>query len=345
MGRRGGSVRYGTAIINAMQSEKDVFVSIHCKEVLPEQSFRIPTYRNKIEFLFSSILFLPCLLLYALYGLIVGKYSAFYSPYTHYWNWPFVSLFNLFGIKTVLTIHDGIPHTGDGNFWERIINYATIIHSRELIFLTNHVYHYLKSKINFSAKHHIIAHGPIKIKSVNLNREKPKTGLKLLFLGRVCHYKGVDLLIESLQSIPSEIVTSCTIAGEITSDQKYLKELHCPINCIWIDKWLQESEIAEEINKADLLVLPYREATQSGVMSIGISSNIPMLSTRVGGLVEQCSSKECYYVNPTPESIAEGIQEVYTDPNFHETSVQQLKKKNIEINWKNIAAQIEKTFL
>ena len=328
-----------------MLCNKEVFVSSFCSEVLPKQCSRIFTYRNKFEFLFSTLFILPFLWLYVLYGLILGKYNAFYSPYTHYWNLLFVYTFKLFGIKTVLTIHDGIPHTGDGNLCERIINYATIIHSEQLIFLTNHVYHYLKSKINFSAKCHIIPHGPIKIKGVNTNREEPNGGFNLLFLGRVCHYKGVDLLIESLSSLPTEMIKSCTIAGEVSSDQKHLKDSPCPINITWIDKWLLESEIAEQINKADLLVLPYREATQSGVMSIGISSNLPMLSTKVGGLIEQCSTDECYYVDPNPKAIANGIKKVISSPDFYKNSLLHLQKKNETINWSFIASQIEKTLL
>jgi glycosyltransferase involved in cell wall biosynthesis len=199
----------------------------------------------------------------------------------------------------------------------------------------------LKSKINFSALSHIIPHGPISIDGVDYKKFDINKKVKLLFLGRVCHYKGVDLLIESLKDVDPHRIDSCVIAGEISSDQKYLKKIKSTIPLIFVDKWLTDEEIREQLQRVDLLILPYREATQSGVMSIGINCRIPMVSTKVGGLIEQCDESECIFVDPNPKAIAKGINLISQNEALYNNFVEQLNTKNEKLNWKMIATQIE----
>jgi glycosyltransferase involved in cell wall biosynthesis len=344
LGRRGGSVRYGHSIVDHFKRPVEIFVSRFSKEKAPSNAIAIPTYRNKLEFIISSSTVLPVLWLYVVFGLIRGKYNVFYSPYTHYWNVVFILTFKFFKVKSIITVHDGIPHTGDGNIWERIINYASLKQSKYIIFLTSYVYHYLKSKINFNVKTKIIPHGPLIIEGVKREDKSKNKKLKLLFLGRVCHYKGVDLLLDSLGELPDHLIEKCIIAGEIHPTQKHLKTSYTSPVIEFKDYWLSDEEISTLLSETDLLILPYREATQSGVMSIGIAYGIPMLCTRVGGLIEQCSDEECTFVDPTPKSITEGIIHIIHNPNEQILKRENLERKKELISWNNIARQVEACF-
>lgn len=341
LGRRGGSVRYGKSIIEAMSHEsRQVFVSKYCIEDLPEGSIPIPTYRNKIEFIFSSLSILFILWLYVLWGLVFGRYKALYTPYTHYWNIVFILTFRCFGLRSISTVHDGIPHTGEGNWWERLINYATLRRSSHLIFLTQHVQRFLKSKVGFQAKSSVIPHGLIEVNGVHLKQRTLKRPLSLLFLGRVCHYKGVDLLLEALEVFNEQEIEKLVISGEISKDQKHLMNVSTKPPVIWRDRWVSEMEMSDDLNSADVLILPYREATQSGVISIGLSSGIPMICTRTGGLIEQCSQEDCVFVEPTPQSIAEGIRMILDSPELSQKLQLAMQMKREQLTWLMISNQI-----
>lgn len=350
LGRRGGSVRYGKSIIEAMSEEpKEVFVSRFCLEKLPRGAISIPTYRNKIEFIFSSMTVLVVLWLYVLWGLICGRYKALYTPYTHYWNIVFILTFRCFGLRSISTVHDGIPHTGEGNWWERMINYATLRRSSHLIFLTEHVQRFLKSKVGFKARCSVIPHGLIEVEGVQVKEKVFEKPLSLLFLGRVCHYKGVDLLLDALKDFQRDEISKLVISGEVSYDQRHLMELKINLPVIWRDRWVSEAEMADDLNSADVLVLPYREATQSGVVSIGFSSGTPMICSRTGGLIEQCLKEECVFVEPTPESIAAGIRVFLNSPNTAQALQEAMKLKRENLTWdsisKEISACIDKTIL
>ena len=345
LGRRGGSVRYGHALIDAMpEVSKQVFVSRYCTENLPEQFVDIPTYRNKIEFLIASILILPLFWGYVLSGLVKGKYKLLYTPYTHYWNILFLITFRLFGLKTISTVHDGIPHTGDGNWFERSVNYATLRRSSHLIFLSEHVQRYLKSKVGIDCESSVIPHGLIEIKGVNVIERELKNSVTLLFLGRVCHYKGIDLLLDALEILGSDNIKQLVIAGEVAKDQKHLMKRDIGIKVVWKDRWLYEHEVAAEIMQSDVLVLPYREATQSGVASIGISSGLPMVLTKIGGLVEQCRFGEGLFADPTPQSLAAALRKITEEAKVAQDMTLNMEKTRQKLTWRSIALQVMQHF-
>ena len=63
-----------------------------------------------------------------------------------------------------------------------------------------------------------------------------------------------------------------------------------------IDKFLDEEEISYLLNTNDVLILPYIDATQSGIVTLGMASGLPIICTNVGGLKEQIGCKMPYFV-------------------------------------------------
>lgn len=341
LGRRGGSVRYGASIIESMTSvSKEVFVSKFSRETHPSGAVQIPTYRNKFEFILSSMMILPFLWLYILIGLMCGKYKCLYTPYTHYWNVVFVLTFKLFNRKAVSTVHDGIPHTGDGNWWEKWINYATLKSSSQLIFLTEHVKNYLVSKVGLKSECTVIPHGLLEVNGAEVHDREFHSEVRVLFLGRVCHYKGVDLLLNAIPLMNQDRLGKVVIAGEVSESQKHLKETL--LNVEWLDKWLSEEEMARELNLADILILPYREATQSGVITIGLQLELPIISTNLGGLIEQCEHDECVFVAAVPEAIANAFNELIEDEEKVKLLRIKMKEKKKDLTWDSISQKIVK---
>ena len=113
----------------------------------------------------------------------------------------------------------------------------------------------------------------------------------LLFFGYVRKYKGLDLLIEAMPNIIKEIPeVRLLIVGEFYDDPKpYLdkiQELGISNYIKIVNKFVPNEEVSEYYLTSDLNILPYRSATQSGILNISYGFHMPVLVTNVGGLSE-----------------------------------------------------------
>lgn len=136
----------------------------------------------------------------------------------------------------------------------------------------------------------------------------------LLFFGLIRAYKGLDWLIEA--SAQSHAVQQgyykVIVAGEFYSGETGYKELaeRCGMNdvILWHSKFVPDSEVRYYFSAADVVVQPYKTATQSGITQIAYHFQKPMIVTRVGGLPEIVPDGQVgYVVEPNPAAIAAAI--------------------------------------
>ncbi len=139
----------------------------------------------------------------------------------------------------------------------------------------------------------------------------------LLFFGFIRDYKGLDWLLEAfsderLRKFPVKLI----IAGEFyTSPEKYLqiiRDKNLSDDIILRTDFIADQDVANYFGAADMVVQPYKSATQSGVTQIAFHYNKPMLVTDVGGLGEIIPhGKVGYVVQPEPKDIADAIFDFY----------------------------------
>lgn len=130
----------------------------------------------------------------------------------------------------------------------------------------------------------------------------------MLFFGLIRDYKGLDLLLQAFADARfrgSKI--KLIVAGEYYTDRstydQLIQENQLADDIIQVDRFIEDSEVADYFNACDLLVQPYKTATQSGVTQIAYHFNKPMVVTNVGGLPEMCPDGKVGYVVP-PEATA-----------------------------------------
>lgn len=146
----------------------------------------------------------------------------------------------------------------------------------------------------------------------------------LLFFGLIREYKGLDWLLEACAR--SRAVKDghykLIVAGEFYSGEEQYRKLaeQFALNeaIEWRTFFIPDSEVRYYFSAADLVVQPYKTATQSGVTQIAYHFQKPMIVTRVGGLPEIVpDGKVGYVVEPDPAAIAEGIDRFdQTQPDF-----------------------------
>jgi glycosyltransferase involved in cell wall biosynthesis len=138
--------------------------------------------------------------------------------------------------------------------------------------------------------------------------------LVLLFFGYVRKYKGLEILIKAFPKILSENPKArLLIVGEFYDDPKEYIEL---INKLaiedkikMINQFVPNEDVAKYYQVADVVILPYRSATQSGILNVSYGFYKPVIVTDVGGLAEFVDEgKTGFVVKPnSPESILEGV--------------------------------------
>ncbi len=113
---------------------------------------------------------------------------------------------------------------------------------------------------------------------------------RLLFFGKIRRYKGLEVFLEALHLLNGRMPFHATIAGEFYFNPGPLRQLARRWNLEdrlhWESRYLPDSEVPRLFRDADLVVLPYLEATQSGVVPLAYQFDTPVIASDVGGLSE-----------------------------------------------------------
>lgn len=141
--------------------------------------------------------------------------------------------------------------------------------------------------------------------------------LNILFFGKIRRYKGLEILIEALGLLGPEISFRAVFAGEcylpMDGFRQRISDLKLDDRISWIDRYIPNEEIPEIFRSADVVVLPYLSASQSGVIPIAYQFEVPVIVSDVGGLSEVVRDGETgFLVEPgNPAELAEVITRFY----------------------------------
>ena len=144
--------------------------------------------------------------------------------------------------------------------------------------------------------------------------------LIILFFGFIRKYKGLDILLDAMKEIQNSKVKNknikLLIAGEFYDDPKLYTEqidrLGIRDNLILHTDFIPDSEVKNYLCAADVVIQPYRNATQSGVTPLAYHFEVPMIVTNVGGLPAMVPNNKVGLVaEPTAASLAEKILEYF----------------------------------
>ncbi|MDY0278040.1 MAG: glycosyltransferase [Acholeplasma sp.] len=213
-------------------------------------------------------------------------YIMFFS--SHIWNIPIMKKFKG---KNIHIIHDVIPHVGDKNYtsvkmynkyMSRISDFI-VVHTRIFINLFSQMYKYPLEKIFYFN----LTRKQIDYSSYNESN-------KILFFGRINKYKGIDFLIDI---IPHLNDYQFIVAGKPNKDSyDEINILKAFPNVTIIDSYIDEKMMEKLFLESELVILPYKSATQSGVIIDAYKYSRPVVCFAVGGLVEQVNNETGFLI-------------------------------------------------
>lgn len=171
-----------------------------------------------------------------------------------------------------------------------------------------------------SSRVRVIPHGAFDYLT-RLPEEKPlpaelegAEGPVILFFGLLRPYKGLDLLLESFAQVEA---AELWIVGNPRMDVAHLRvsARAAPGRVRFVTRFIEDAEIAAIFRRADLLVLPYRDAEQSGVLYTGLAFGKPMVLSAVGGFPEIATTGAARLVPPGDAgALAGALHELIADP-------------------------------
>jgi glycosyltransferase involved in cell wall biosynthesis len=171
-------------------------------------------------------------------------------------------------------------------------------------------------------------------------------GKYLLFFGFIRDYKGLDLLLGAMADERiRKMGIKAIVAGEYYSDSKPYEEqierLGIKDLLILHTDFIPDSEVGPYFGAADMVVQPYKTATQSGISQMAYHFEKPMLVTNVGGLPEIVPhGKAGYVTEPNAKEIADAIVDFYEN-NRKESFEQFVKEEKKKFSWETMVNGIK----
>jgi glycosyltransferase involved in cell wall biosynthesis len=181
--------------------------------------------------------------------------------------------------RFAVTVHDPVPHPGDEWPLSRRLGLQLLLRRAGLVFVhSESLREEMVAEMPGSAPIEVVAHGIAAPRPAPLPER-----LNLLFFGRIAtHYKGLDVLLDAMPAVWERVPeVTLTIAGSgeldphpsLDDDRVVIRNAHVP-----------DAELPELFGQATCCVLPYRQASQSGVGSHALAFARAVVVTDVGGL-------------------------------------------------------------
>ncbi len=248
--------------------------------------------------------------------------------------------------KCIVTLHDPIPHKGAGRI-STFIGKRTAVKADDIIVLS-------EKFLNFTAKYyrhdlrrvHVIPHGIFdyykNVYDSDLKYKYDTEKINFLFFGRITPYKGLDVLAEAYEKLSHEypnIALTVVGNGDFSPYEKTYADLK---NVTVINRWIRDEEVYGYFEDKNVVtVLPYIEATQSGVIPVAMACESMVICTDCGGLSEQVED------GVTGKLVASGdADEFYkamknvVEKGIDQQIIENAKKHVEDLSWSKLAMQL-----
>jgi glycosyltransferase involved in cell wall biosynthesis len=219
-------------------------------------------------------------------------------------------------IPFVVVVHDADAHLGDGFPFQMALQRALCRRASVVAALTAHVGdRLLEQKLAGTPERPLLRlrHPPMRYEFAPRGYDTTGT-FRLLSFGRLLPYKGLDLLADSLKLLGARPGLTVRVIGS-GPESPELTVLRGLPGVTVENRWVPETEVGALFSWADAVVIPYREASQSGVAAVALAANRTIVATNVGGLAEQLVNESLAVLcDPDAASLAEGLRRVIDAP-------------------------------
>jgi len=166
----------------------------------------------------------------------------------------------------------------------------------------------------------------------------------LLFFGLIREYKGLDILLEAFRGLPDDyqLVIAGEPYGSFDKYQRILDSLPGKDRVKVFPQYIRDSEVKLYFSAADVSVLPYRSATQSGISAASYHFDVPLIVTDVGGLKETIGDRGTGLVAPRAdaEDVRKEIVRYFEDASIAPACRKAIKKEKERLSWNRFCSSL-----
>jgi glycosyltransferase involved in cell wall biosynthesis len=300
LGRRGGGAKITSQISQELQQSKKFELSTIC--IRNDNELAKEYDQSKVVALFDDLVSFRTLFKVLQYGVFPKQLlTSAQLTANSICLVPMISPLGLIvegilknqGITVIRLIHDFKRHPGD-NWPPNILVWYIVKNSKFLIALSNEVANRIRS-LNPKIKVSVYPHPPFEFSATK--RAIKSSRKYVLFIGRIRKYKGVENLILAFTKLGIQNV-DLVIAGSGKLKVKNVSGVK------FINRWLEEWEISDLIKNAEVVVFPYLEASQSGLLPYCLNESKKVVVTPLPGLLEQTKAFRNVFVTKDFEDAA-----------------------------------------
>lgn len=348
-GRRGGGPRYTFELARALIEKNEMTVHLSLSrqseifgefQTLNAPGLAVDTYRGLTSFLFNTLR-LPFIRRRFWRYVKAQNIDLIVGTMSHVWDVP-ILLGRRSKVPYLMVLHDALPHRGDDVPLRDALLKREIEEADGVVALTEHVRTILCNEYGYPVDRAWVApHGVFPYGAPAATKPEGSK-LRLLFFGRIMPYKGLDLLLDAYTTLRKE---QCPVELVIRGSgdlAPYAAQL-AGLDDVTIDRrWIAENEIGPIFQEADIVVLPYHAASQSGVIATAYAVGVPVVVTPVGGLVEQVKHEQTGLIAtaPTAAAIADAIRRMVHEPALRQRCAEGARHEaETALSWGVIANQ------
>lgn len=297
-GRRGFPVRMTRDLMGVISTRKDVRLSASlCRNAeefaesasIVAKGYHVDTFSNRRQ-LIPALSRLPRqtseLVKFARLNEVEVVFATMHHPFC-----PLVfAALRRNQRRVILVVHDALPHPGDSYpLWGTLFR-SELRATDAVMVMSENVAETMRRHYGYPSERTFFMPLPTpKLGGSAFPRGAPMSRpWRLLFFGRILQYKGLELLADAYQILKQQFPVSLRVVGQ--GDSPVLGTLADDPSVTIEQGWVPEGAVPSVLHDADVLVLPYIEASQSGVLMSGFAAGLPAVATPVGGLTEQVRS-------------------------------------------------------
>lgn len=348
LGRRGGGATYSLEIARALHRRCEV-VAVVSRQALNLDDWRntgvklieISTYDSAIGFITATVDIRRHLALRD--QIEASAPDVLYYPMIHLWT-PIINQL-LPRLPKVVTVHDPILHQGERNILVQVLQRISIRQATRLILLSGTFVEVLKKQGIPQRKIDVIPHGEFSCYARGRRPMPlpPNDGRTLLFFGRISRYKGIQVLLEAFPVIRKQIPEARLLIVGSGNIEPYQEQLLRLKDVTVVNRWISDNEVGDFFSRASIVVAPYVDGSQSGVIPIAYSFGLPVVATTVGGLPEQVVDGITGILIPpgNAEALARACVDLLSNPERRfEMGQAGYRKAMTEWNWDLVGQKV-----
>jgi len=344
---RGGIAQFSGRLYKALEKENEVkafsFSKLYPDFLFPGETQYVNDTENATDVPAERILDCLSLLSYEKTVRAIGKFQPDILLVA-YWMSFFAPAYRYIAsrlqkkTKIIVLVHNAIPH--ESRFFDKALAKLFFNRSDGFVVMSRTVekdLQALKPEARCLLRPHpLYDHFGVRMEqnqAIQTLKIDPKKKT-LLFFGLIRDYKGLDLLIDAMALLNDSY--QLLIVGETYgSFDKYRKQLAvspAKDRIYLYNRYVDDAEVPLFFSAADLVVLPYKSATQSGIIPIAYHFELPVLATNMEGLREMIESPGTGVIaEPESTAIAKGIEQFFSED--MSVFIRSIKRVKQNLSW------------